>query len=254
MSILDSFHESAVQEFGDEARAWLPGLPHLLRELASEWELVLGDPIPDLRVNYLCYATTADGSECVLKVGVPHDDLATEIEALGHYQGRGIVEPQQVDRERYAILLRRIRPGTMLLDLKDNRQEARIAAGVFKRLRTAPPQQHNLPNLMDRVEGKLKKYRPCWMSTQISPQSGSTSPRRRSASAENRGAATFSCTAICTTGTFCTMTSAGGSRSIPKAALVIPVSKSGATRSTTCRVRSKRKTTGRETCSLRRGS
>lgn len=160
MNIPQSFRETAIDAFGDKAHAWLPGLPHLLEELASEWDLVISEPVPDLNANYVCYATTTSGEECVLKVGVPHRDLATEIEALGYYQGRGIVQAMRADPQRHAILLGRIRPGTILHDLKDNHEETRIAAGVFKRLRTAVPAQHSLPNMMDKVGAKLTRYRP----------------------------------------------------------------------------------------------
>jgi streptomycin 6-kinase len=46
-----------------------------------------------------------------------------------------------------------------LNDLKNNRDEARIAAGVIERLRTPAPVKHNFPNWMGRVETRFRKGR-----------------------------------------------------------------------------------------------
>ncbi|MDP7255144.1 MAG: aminoglycoside phosphotransferase family protein, partial [Planctomycetota bacterium] len=146
MSEDPKFQEKLIAEFGDRGREWLLSLPDLLKDLAAAWRLTLAHAIRDLNVNYLCYCTAGDGAECVLKVGVPHRDLATEIEALMHYDGRGIVRALRADPGRHALLLERVRPARMLHDLRDNRRETRIGARVIKSLLRPAPEAHNLPN------------------------------------------------------------------------------------------------------------
>lgn len=151
------FDNRVIAEFGDRGREWLCSLPDLLSDLGSAWRFTLTQPVSDLSVNYVSYCTTADGAECVLKVG--HPDLATEIEALEHYDGRGIVRALRTDRQRHALLLERVRPGRMLQDLGDNREESRIAARVIRGLLRPAPEQHGLPNKVERVQGKLARAR-----------------------------------------------------------------------------------------------
>jgi len=153
------FRGNVLGEFGDRGGEWLSSLPGLLKELAAAWRLTLAQPVEGLGVNYLCYCTAEDGTECVLKVGVPHRDLATEIEALVHYDGRGIVRALRSDPGRYALLLERVRPATMLHELHDNHRETRIAAGVIKRLLRPAPEAHGLPNMMEKVAAKLTRAR-----------------------------------------------------------------------------------------------
>lgn len=159
MSADSAFDKRVIDEFGDRGKEWLSSLPDLLSDLASAWRLTLAHPVRNLNVNYVCYCTTADGTECVLKVGVPHFDLATEIEALEHYDGRGIVRALRTDPERHALLLERVRPARMLQDLRDNREESRIAARVIRGLVRPAPEEHNLPNMVEKVEGKLARAR-----------------------------------------------------------------------------------------------
>ena len=61
----------------------------------------------------------ANGTEVILKIGVPNPELITEIEALLIYDGRGSVRLLDVDREQGALLLERLKPGTPLLSITD---------------------------------------------------------------------------------------------------------------------------------------
>ena len=153
------FEKRVIDEFGDRGEKWLSSLPDLLSDLASAWHLTLAHPVGGLNVNYVCYCTTADDIECVLKVGVPHFDLTTEIEALEHYDGRGVVRALRTDPERHALLLERIRPARRLHELGDNREESRIAARVIQDLVRPAPEAHNLPDMVEKIEGKLARAR-----------------------------------------------------------------------------------------------
>lgn len=47
----------------------------------------------------------------------------------------------------------------MLYDLKDNRRETKIAAGVIRNLLRPAPEEHSLPNMMEKVKEKLARAR-----------------------------------------------------------------------------------------------
>ena len=153
------FRTRVVGEFGVRGEEWLSTLPALLNDLSLSWKVSLGDPLRDLSVNYLCECTTSDGDRCVVKVGVPHDDLKTEIEALRHYDGRGIVRVLRVYPDRHAMLLEKVQPATMLFELKDNKRETRVAAKVMRNLLRPAPSGHTLPDLMGKVRRKLTAAR-----------------------------------------------------------------------------------------------
>ena len=154
------FQQSICRVFGGAGKAWLVQLPELLTELATRWKLDLGPAVEDLKANYLTFACNDSGDELVLKVGVPHHDLVTEMEALRIYQGRGIVRYVDSDPELGALLLERIRPGTKLNELRNNAEESLLAAGVMKNLQVSVPSAHCLPIYAEQVERRFHRSKP----------------------------------------------------------------------------------------------
>lgn len=138
--------------FGDRGREWLACLPALLDECARRWSLQIGPPF-DLSYNYVMPALRSDGSEAVLKLGVPGRELQTEIAALEYYAGRGSARLIDSDAIQGALLLERLSPGMMLSALEDDDQATRIAAGVLRELRRKAPYIHNFPSVADWAMG-----------------------------------------------------------------------------------------------------
>jgi streptomycin 6-kinase len=143
-----TFRRRISRTFGEEGEAWLRALPGLVAELSDEWQLTLGPPFA-LSYNYVAPVTRAGGGEAVLKLGVPHPELLTEMAALELYAGRGMVAPLAIDRARGAILLERLRPGTPLARLAADDDEAAtlIAARTMQELRCPVPPDHPFPTL-----------------------------------------------------------------------------------------------------------
>lgn len=113
-------------------------LPELLVQAARRWSLTLGDPFL-LSYNYVTAATRPDGTPVVLKVGVPHRELTSEINTLKLYDGQGACRLLEGDAEAGVLLLERLYPGRMLVTLKDDDQATVIAADLMKRIhRTVP--------------------------------------------------------------------------------------------------------------------
>jgi streptomycin 6-kinase len=87
----------------------------------------------------------ADGTEAILKMGVPNPELTTEIEALSAFGGRGAVRLLAVDRARGALLLERLRPGAPLWSVPDDEEATRIAARLMRQLWRPVPGEHPFP-------------------------------------------------------------------------------------------------------------
>lgn len=120
---------------GEHGARWLRELPALLADFSERWGLTLGPPF-ELSFNYVAPARLRDGSDAVLKIGPWEEELGREIEALRLYDGAGICRLLAADLPRRAMLLERLRPGTMLLDVaaRDDDAATRIGAGVMCRL------------------------------------------------------------------------------------------------------------------------
>jgi streptomycin 6-kinase len=117
-------------------------------------------------MNYIEFTTTADGEPVALKVGVPHKELFTEMEALSIYDGRGAVRLLRDDRELGALLMARVRPGTMLhapgSPCPDNRAQILAAASVMRALPVPAPPNHHLPTFSRWVNRAFRLTRRVW--------------------------------------------------------------------------------------------
>lgn len=159
----ERFRRYATNGFGQKGKAWLKELPDILDRCCAKWDLTLGPPTDEIKGNYIAYVRTADGRDLVLKVGVPHRDFSTEMEALAIYAGRGINSLIDADRQLNAMLLERLRPGTMLAQAEVDRSEQfGIAARILRQLhQTPPPATHGLPHFNDWVQSALGDARDC---------------------------------------------------------------------------------------------
>lgn len=121
--------------YGDRGAEWLDRLPALIATFEQRWSITALPPFENLSYNYLAPALSPGGEpELVLKLGVPNPELETEIHALAAFQGRASVQLLARDHQEGALLLDRLRPGTPLSALADDRQATSIAAGVMRQL------------------------------------------------------------------------------------------------------------------------
>jgi streptomycin 6-kinase len=142
------FTRNILNSFGEDGRRWLGDLPALLDQASQAWDLTLGEPLL-LSYNYVCAAWRADGSEVVLKLGVPNRELLSELSALRLFAGDGAVRLLDADEANAMFLLERLRPGAMLADLPGDDLRTHLACDVMLRLwRPAPPG----PNRFIRLE------------------------------------------------------------------------------------------------------
>lgn len=119
--------------------AWLERLPAVVAELRARWDLTLGRPFEpgDGAVSWVAPAIRPDGSEVVLKLGVPHMEGRDEMAGLRAWDGAGTVRLLDADDASGAMLLERCRPGTPLRELPEDEQDE-VLTGLLKRLWREP--------------------------------------------------------------------------------------------------------------------
>jgi streptomycin 6-kinase len=151
LSIPRRFARTIVALHATTGVEWLNNLHALLDDCARHWSLTLGRPFARLSYNYVLRATRADGSRVVLKVGVPHRELLTEMRALHVFAGRGVVRLLEADERRGAMLLERLEPGASLdtISVDDDSQATSHAAAVMRRLWQPVPRAHTFPTVSD---------------------------------------------------------------------------------------------------------
>jgi streptomycin 6-kinase len=152
-----AFIQTITELFDERGIAWLGDLPNLIAECERRWSLKVLPPF-DLSYNYVAPAIRTDGTEVVVKLGVPNPELLTEIAALRLWNGHGIVQLLDADTEQGILLLERLRPGTPLATLEDDEQATRIAARLMGQLRRPAPPDHPFPTVDKWAEG-IKRLR-----------------------------------------------------------------------------------------------
>lgn len=132
---------------------WLERLPSLLAEGAARWSLDILPPFPVPSYNYVAPSAGSGGEPLVLKIGVPHDELWSEIDALRVFDGRGIARLIDFDRERGALLLERVLPGDSLWSVADENERIEALASVLWRLWRPLPARHPFRTIPDLARG-----------------------------------------------------------------------------------------------------
>ncbi|MBN1246161.1 MAG: phosphotransferase [Anaerolineae bacterium] len=168
--LLPDFVATVNRIFGDAGRAWLPQLPGILAACHAKWQLVAGTPCPAMRINYIEFTETPTGEPVVLKVGVPHEELFTEMAALALYNGHGAVRLLDADRDLGAMLMARVQPGTMLWQWGTDDEQTRVAATLMAGLPVAPPTTHHLPTFARWVERAFRLTRTLWDPEELMPR------------------------------------------------------------------------------------
>jgi streptomycin 6-kinase len=152
MSIPTAFTQTILDLHQERGAEWLSQLPALLQECAQRWSLTIGAPF-SLSYNYVAPAERADGSAVVLKLGYPGRELLNEIDALRLYNGDGIVQLLDCNRDKGVLLLERLQPGEMLSTLADDEAATTIGAEVMRKLWRPAPIDHAFPTVADWAKG-----------------------------------------------------------------------------------------------------
>jgi streptomycin 6-kinase len=133
----------AVDEDDYPARCeWLAALPDVVNDIASGWELSLGEPyVPGGQCVWVAPATNPAGDELVLKVGWRHREAEHEADALRFWDGDGAVRcvATRSLEDTTALLLERCVPGVQLKCSLPEPEQDVVLAGLMRRLWAHPP-------------------------------------------------------------------------------------------------------------------
>jgi len=107
-----------VADTGLTHGVWLERVPELVKECVDEWGLRLGEPYVAGAAGYAVRADLPDGTPAVLKLIYPHREAEHEAEALRVWDGDGAVRLLAYDEARWAMLIERCEPGTLLAKIE----------------------------------------------------------------------------------------------------------------------------------------
>lgn len=96
---------------GEEGAAWLAGLDALVRDVAADWQLSIGQSLRGGTASLVLEARTSDGLDAILKLAVPgQDPTSSELRVLLAAGGRGYPTVLRHDVARGAVLQERLGP------------------------------------------------------------------------------------------------------------------------------------------------
>lgn len=147
-----------VLSIGQEGKVWLEEIPQTIKEYEIKWSIKVSEPF-NLNYHYVAPAVKDDGSQVVLKIGLPGDtEFETEIEALSIFNGEGIAKLLEADKKNRVILVERVLPGIPLNSLEDDDNATRILASVMKKLHKPLSTDHKFITITTWIEA-LDKYK-----------------------------------------------------------------------------------------------
>jgi streptomycin 6-kinase len=140
MQLPDSFISTIRNVFKEDGGKFLAVLPLLIQETSRRWGLFDIQPVPNLSYNFVAFAkqvstsSTSEQEDVILKIGVPRNELISEISALKLFNGDGACQLLESDEEHGLLLLERLRPGKMLSELEDDDERTQIALDVMQKI------------------------------------------------------------------------------------------------------------------------
>jgi streptomycin 6-kinase len=145
MNLPPEFISIITNTFGEDGENLISNLPALISNASERWGLTNVEPVSNLSYNFVAFAhrpstsdfatsTRSSTQDVVLKIGVPRDELTSEIAALSLFNGEGACQLIDADEERGFLLLERLRPGVMLSTLEDDEEATHIATEVMKKI------------------------------------------------------------------------------------------------------------------------
>jgi streptomycin 6-kinase len=136
-----------------ERAAWLDRLPDVLRGLEHVWALTPDAPLDaeESSCSYVTAVRTANDTQAVLKIAMPHMEGEHEIQGLRFWDGDPTVQLLEADDELGVLLLERCKPGTTLGTLAEHDQDL-VISGLLRRLWRPPCTPHPFRTLSTLTE------------------------------------------------------------------------------------------------------
>ncbi len=158
MNFPEPFSANIRNSFGKDGETFLAALPSLIEETSQRWGLSDVQAVPNLSYNFVAFAKQGK-HEVILKLGVPNDEIVSEMNTLKLFNGEGACRLLDCDEAKGFLLIERLHPGQMLADLQDDDKRTQIAMDVMLKLTRPAPANGQFLLLADWF-AELKNLRP----------------------------------------------------------------------------------------------
>jgi streptomycin 6-kinase len=148
---IPAFLQHYIAQFGDIGTQWLADLPRHVATLEEEWGFRVGPGLDHGgAVSWVAPVERSDGSQAILKIGLPSGEARFEGQALRFLDGRGAVRLLRASDDGFSLLLERCLPGTDLWSLSEAEGNA-VASRMLARLWREPDPSAPFMSLADYV-------------------------------------------------------------------------------------------------------
>jgi len=145
-----AFAKATVEREGAAGEAWLAELPGIVDELLARWNLERDGDVLHGQVGVV---VPVEGN-AVVKVSFPHPGNVHEPDAFELWNGRGAVKLYERDDTRYAMLLERAHPSTLV----EHTEDVPTIAGELLRQLTIPAPD-GLPRMSEKADTWAEELR-----------------------------------------------------------------------------------------------
>ncbi|MFI5697908.1 aminoglycoside phosphotransferase family protein [Kribbella sp. NPDC051586] len=144
-----AFAKATIDREGAAGEAWLAELPGIIGDLLTQW-----DCEPDGAAAHGQVGVVVPVRDAVLKVSFPHPGNVHEPDAFEAWGGEGAVKLYERDDARYAMLLERAHPTTLV---EHDEDVVVIAGELHRRLRIPAPD--GLPRMSEQADAWAEELR-----------------------------------------------------------------------------------------------
>ncbi|WP_066421879.1 aminoglycoside phosphotransferase family protein [Sutcliffiella cohnii] len=151
LELQSEFTNKIMAVYGQKGKDFLTNLETIISSYEKRWHLNIHRPY-ELSYNYVAPATRKDGTELVIKIGVPTPSFTMEYETLRMLASPSVVKLVDEDIANGVLLLEKIQPGNTLATVDDDVEATEIASTVMAKLWRPLPSHYqlNLPTMTDR--------------------------------------------------------------------------------------------------------
>lgn len=151
--ITDNIKQGIYKNLGDKTDEFLSKINKLLEKYTEIWRLTDLSFMPTDTVNLLFSCESDLYGSCVLKMCIPGPEVATEINCLRSYDGKGYCKLWAYDLSDDILLLERVIPGDQMWAVEDYRERARLMAVTVKYLPILYNGQEQYPTYLSWMQG-----------------------------------------------------------------------------------------------------
>jgi streptomycin 6-kinase len=149
-------------ELGEPGEHWLAELDGLIAELAAQWSITVGPPLPGGSAAFVARVRTADDHDAVLKVALPEPEFANQVHTIARADGRGYVRLHAYDLDRHAMLQEALGPSMGTLDLSPERQIAGLCHTLVQAWTVSRPFEPTVGVLPEKAAGLTELVTQLW--------------------------------------------------------------------------------------------